>query len=130
MKEQDKKDRARGVVQYGTAQIAYTCRGVGQATLLLCVGDAAPELVFALASRFRVIAPTLPPVRCDLDFAAWLSILADGLGLTHPRVVLVGQAAVLASVTQNDTDRFERIELISSKPHREEIKALIERLSR
>lgn len=117
-----------GVVQSGTTQIPFTSRGHGQAVLLFCLGEAAPELVAALAHRSRVIAPRLPCATSDSEFAHWLRVLVDGLGLVEPRAVLVGAACIFANVARNETDRVARVETVTGVPNDDEVAALIERL--
>ena len=118
-----------GVVQSGTTQIPFTSGGHGQSVLLFCLGEVAPELVAALAHRSRVIVPRLPPDTSDSEFAHWLGVLVDGLGLVQPRAVLVGGACVFANVARNETDRVTRVETVVSVPHDDEIAALVERLA-
>jgi len=96
--------------------------------LLFCLGEAAPELVAALAHRSRVIAPRVPRATSDSEFAHWLRVLVDGLGLVEPRAVLVGAACIFANVARNETDRVARVETVTGVPHDDEVAALIERL--
>lgn len=124
MNEQSRK----GIVQSGATEIPFTSRGHGRAVLLFCAGEAAPELVAALACRARVIAPRLPPAASDSEFAHWLGVLVDGLGLVRPSAVLVGAACVFANVARNETDRIAKVETVSSVPQGDEMATLVERL--
>lgn len=117
-----------GIVQSGATEIPFTSRGHGQAVLLLCAGEPAPELVAALARRCRVIAPLFPPAASECEFARWLGVLIDGLGLLQPRAVFVGDAGIFADVARNDTERVARVDMIRSVVRRDDIAALVERL--
>jgi len=96
--------------------------------LLFCLGEAAPELVAALARHARVVAPRLPPATSDSEFGHLLGVLVDGLGLVQPRVVLVGDACLFASVARNEKDRVARVETVASVLHDDEMATLVERL--
>ena len=129
MKEEMNELIRKGIVQSGMTQIPFTSWGRGQAVLLFCPGEVASELVAALAHRSRVIAPQLPTATSDSEFARWLGVLVDGLGLVQPSAVLVGGACVFANVARCETDRVARVETVSSVvPRDDEMAALVERL--
>ena len=73
--------------------IRYRRSGIGQSIVLLrpseCPEGLWPELPDALAGRFRLIVPDLPPA--GVDIAAWLSDFLEGLGIAGVTVIATHQ---------------------------------------
>jgi hypothetical protein len=92
----------------------YRRSGTGRAVLVLCSADGAeelwPELADALAARFRLIVPDLPP---GVDVAGWLGEFLEGLGSAGVAVVAADPFCVPAlELALLDADQVARIVLV------------------
>ncbi len=93
----------------------YRRSGAGRAVLVLRSGDGPeplwPELVDALAARFRLIVPELPSAGADV--AAWLTDFLEGLGTPGVAVVAADPFCIPAlELALLDTDQVARMVLV------------------
>ena len=104
----------------------YRRSGAGRVVIVLgpLGGEPWPGLGDALAARFRVIEPDIPP-GADLG---WLSSFLEGLGMRGLSVIATDPWCVpLLQVVSEDADRFARVVLVpdgacdSAESHRDAV---------
>jgi hypothetical protein len=100
----------------------YRRVGAGRAVLVLAPSHGAhalpPDVVHALAARFRLILPEVPDGSHSTDWVVgWLADFLDGLGTTGVAVIAAGAfCAPAVELARRDADQVARVVLVPGSP--------------